>query len=147
VLKALTFICFAQIVRRFLGRIVEKNKYRRKQCSYFELPAATTPTAELCKQCSSSSGNINQLGINQFIMKRLLMKSTKKVKSRAIKLPVTHTWTKKAAMDAADLPETDNPFVTRTRLSNVMNALTEGLYYELQYNRREMITSIYVLNT
>jgi hypothetical protein len=46
------------------------------------------------------------------------MKSTKKLKAGQLKLPVTHTWTK-AAMDAANLPEADNPFVTRDELSNV----------------------------
>jgi hypothetical protein len=42
-------------------------------------------------------------------------------------------------MDAANLPEADNPFVTRDELSNVMNALTED-FTDYNYNGREMIT-------
>jgi hypothetical protein len=52
------------------------------------------------------------------------MKSTKKLKAGQLKLRYPHL-DKKAAMDAANLPEADNPFVTRDELSNVMNALTE----------------------
>jgi hypothetical protein len=68
------------------------------------------------------------------------MKSTKKA---AIKIThVTHTWTK-AAMDAANLPEADNPFVTRDELSNVMNALTEDFTdYNYNITEREMITPL-----
>jgi hypothetical protein len=36
-------------------------------------------------------------------------------------------------MDAANLPEADNPFVTRDELSNVMNALTED-FTDYNYN-------------
>jgi hypothetical protein len=43
-------------------------------------------------------------------------------------------------MDAANLPEADNPFVTRDELSNVMNALTED-FTDYNYNiTGEMIT-------
>jgi hypothetical protein len=55
---------------------------------------------------------------------------------------------KKAAMDAANLPEADNPFVTRDELSNVMNALTEDFTdynYNITGERNDY--SIYVLNT
>jgi hypothetical protein len=44
-------------------------------------------------------------------------------------------------MDAANLPEADNPFVTRDELSNVMNALTEDFTdYNYNITEREMIT-------
>jgi hypothetical protein len=60
------------------------------------------------------------------------MKSTKKLKAGQLKLP-TLPHLDKSSYGRGDLPEADNPFVTRDELSNVMNALTED-FTDYNYN-------------